>query len=204
MRGLTVRAAQAQFSLRDADRVIRRFDNAGPWQFNRELRRVVAGIERLTYVSPFELRDLVEASRRQEFGRATHLLGRYFQELLDRAGVGLEVLGAEPIERLIRDYVLRDLTPGGGAATGPATFRTLLNHGFLFLATATNLTDGRLERLGEEQVGGADLDLVQALLASSAFPGVFRPRWSWELRPVLPQADQYIRREYRKGWDLTA
>jgi predicted acylesterase/phospholipase RssA len=189
VRGLTVRAAQARFSLREADRVLRRFDAADPWTFNRELRRVVAGIERLTYVSPFELRDLVESARRQRGGRAMRLLGLYFQELLDRAGVGLEVLGAEPLELLIRDYVLEGLTNGSAEHV---TFETFLDRGLLFLATATNLTDGRLETLGEEQLGGMSPNLLQALLASSAFPGVFRPRWSWELRPGTAKVDQYI------------
>jgi hypothetical protein len=62
------------------------------------------------------------------------------------------------------------------------------------LATATNLTEGRLEVIGEspdaEDQPGAYLD--QALLASSAFPAVFRPRWSWELRAGAPRAMQYV------------
>ena len=191
VRGITVRAAQARFSIRDADRVIRRFDAPNPWTWSDELRRVVAGLERLAYVSPFELRDVVEAFRRQRYGTGTRLLERYFQELLDRAGVGLEVLGAEPLERLILDYVLQGLGPA--AATGRTTLQEFLDHGVFFFATITNLTEGRLQNLGDAQIGGVatDLNLLQSLLASSAFPGVFRRRWSWEVQLSVTRPEEY-------------
>jgi len=34
--------------------------------------------------------------------------------------------------------------------------------------------------------------LLNTLLASSAFPGVFRPRWAWEVMPAARSDDQYI------------
>ena len=194
IRGLTVRAAQARFSIRQADRVIRRFDDANPWAFNRETRAVFAGVERLTYVSPFELLELLEAFRRQQNDRVVDLLQGDLQELLDRAGVGMEILGAEPLLLLIREYVIEALC-GTGTPQPAATFQRLLNDGLVFLATATNMSEGGLEVLGQEQLfafGGSRIDLEHSLLASSAFPGVFRPRWEWEVRPEDGRWDQYI------------
>jgi len=192
VRGFTVRAARATFSIREADRVMRRFDSANPWTFSRELRRVLAGLERLAYVSPFELRQVVEAFRRQQLGTGMRLLEDYFQELLSRAGVGQEVLGAEPLERLINDYVLEGLA-SEGMRPAHVTFQQLLMSGTFFFATATNLSAGRLDALGADQLDteGSTLNLLQALLASSAFPGVFRRRWSWEVESGTGRPEEY-------------
>ncbi len=192
VRSFTVRAAQARFSLREADRVIRRFDAANPWTWSSELRRVVAGFERLAYVSPFELRDVVEAFRRQQVGLGLSLLERYFQELLERAGIGQEVLGSEPLQQLITDYVLKDLTPAGGHAA-QVTFQEFLDSGIAFFATATNLTEGRLDAWGDDQLSAAPTsrNLLQALLTSSAFPGVFRRRWGWESHATTAYQEEY-------------
>jgi predicted acylesterase/phospholipase RssA len=192
IRAITVRAAQTRFSLRDADRVFRRYDQAGLQRFDRELRTVVAGLERLTYISPFELKELIDAIRRQRSGQVFHFLRLYFQEWLDRAGVGTEVLGAEPLERLITDYVLEGLGARGHPAATP--FRAFVDGKIFFLATATNLTDGGLEILGEEQLEDPEsgLTVLHGLLASSAFPGVFRPRWLSEFRSDTRRRRQYI------------
>jgi predicted acylesterase/phospholipase RssA len=189
IRSITVRSAQTRFSLREADRVLRRLDAVGLRPFGADVRRVVAGIERLTYVSPFELLLLVKTLRLQRYGRAMRLIVQYAQELLDRAGVGVEALGAEPLERLIEDYVLKELPDGRHAKFG-----AFYPDGIWFLATATNMSQGSLEILGERQLADdpATPNLLNGLLASSAFPGVFRPRWSWELIPTSPVADQYI------------
>jgi hypothetical protein len=53
-----------------------------------------------------------------------------------------------------------------------------------FLATATNLTTGELDLLGSHSSLDRVPALVPGLLASSAFPGVFRPRADWELRSL--------------------
>jgi hypothetical protein len=72
--------------------------------------------------------------------------------------------------------------------------RYLTTKGMYFLATTTNLTMGRLEVLGEQQLDpeGVPAFLKDGLLASSAFPGVFRPRWSWEVMPGTNVRHQYI------------
>jgi hypothetical protein len=74
-------------------------------------------------------------------------------------------------------------------------FQAFLDDGIHFLATTTNLTRGRLEVLGgDDPPPGPDrrATLLDGLLASSAFPAVFRPRWSWEIMPSARNNDQYI------------
>jgi predicted acylesterase/phospholipase RssA len=195
IRGFTVRAAATRFSLSQADRVFRTFDKPLPGDFDRELRAVAAGLERLFYISPFELKDLVEAARRREPSKAVQLLVLSLQEWLGRMGVGNQVLGAEPLALLITEHVLEGLPGYSIEHPGTVPFDAFSSDGIYFLATATNLTRGKLEVLGERP----DLDrperramLLDGLLASSAFPGVFRPRWSWEVMPAAETADQYI------------
>ena len=193
VRSFTLRAAATRFSLQQADRFFRRYDAAGAGRFDREARSVVAGLERLLYISPFELASLVKAIRLQDMPEMTRLLKDYLQEWLDRMGCGSQVLGAEPLALIITEHVLPWLA-AGTAPDAPVPFDAFLKHrGIYFLATTTNLTEGRLEVLGEQQLfGSRRVVLLEGLLASSAFPGVFRPRWSWEVRPATPEADQYI------------
>jgi predicted acylesterase/phospholipase RssA len=195
IRGFTVRAAAAGFSLDQVDRVFRKFDAPSPNRYNRELRRVAAGLERLFYVSPFELKDLLEAIRRRQPSRVLRLLAMDLQEWLSRMGVGNQVLGAEPLAQLIAEHVLDGLPGYSWEHPGTVPFDVFTEDGIYFLATATNLSRGRLEVLGERP----DLDpaepsamLLDSLLASSAFPGVFRPRWAWEIMPAARSDDQYI------------
>jgi predicted acylesterase/phospholipase RssA len=192
VRGLTLRAAATRFSLRQADRFFRRFDAAGANQFNREARLVAAGLERLFWLSPFELHDLVKALRLGKANKVYDQLRSHVQEWLERMGVGNQVLGSEPLALLISEHVLERLTTVGGA---PAAFDHFLDTaGICFLATTVNLTEGCLEILGEGQLGGTQPPAVmlEGLLASSAFPGVFRPRWSWEVMPRTNARHQYI------------
>jgi hypothetical protein len=114
--------------------------------------------------------------------------------------VGNQVLGAGPLTMLILEHVLRPMAaetrpPAAAKAADQIGFDAFLKRsGVFFLATATNLSQGRLEILGEQQPGGAagQANLLNGLLASSAFPGVFRPRWSWEVMPGTRQRHQYI------------
>ena len=181
VRQLTVRAAEMRFSIRDADRVFRKYDYPSFPQLERSFRHVVAGIERLLYVAPYELNDLVRAIRTGDNEKMIEMVRVQIQNFLDRMQIGEEALGAEALEELIERYVTYRTGPDSQA---PFTIDTLREeHGIQFLATTTNLRKGRLEVLGEwpEVDGHPSPKISQALLASSAFPGVFRPRWAWEL-----------------------
>jgi predicted acylesterase/phospholipase RssA len=185
IRTFTVRGAQTRFSLFSADRTFRRYDADRTGRFDQKVRQVAAGLERLLWVSPFELLALVKAFRLDDSQSYEKLLRDYFQEVLDRSGVGREILGTEPLQLLIREHVLRGLGGDPSRTAKEARFDAFLKRsGALFLATATNLDEGRLEILGDRQLGdkGA-VSLLQGLLASSAFPSVFRPRRAWEVMP---------------------
>jgi len=193
IRNFTLRAASTGFSLRDLDTAFRAFDRSGTNAYGDQMRNVLAGVERLFYISPFEARDAVKAFRLRRYAEAHSLLEAYVQEWLERGGVGLEILGAEPLAILIREHVLNEI-----AARGPdpaAGFAELLRtRGIQFIATATNITCGRLDINHLPAVDPA-LDgtrAIDALLASSAFPGVFRPRWSWEVNPKTSAVEQFI------------
>jgi predicted acylesterase/phospholipase RssA len=178
-RRLTLRAASARFSLRDADLFFRNYDRLES-QFDFVARRVVGGIEHLFYVSPYELSDLVRHIRDQDYARALALARRYAQEICDRGQVSFEVLGAEPLILLIDQHVMRD---EGGVMQNrrkPA----------IFLLTTTNFTTGELKVV--ELPATPSRGLVEALLASSAFPGIFRPRWARETVFGDNSTDQYI------------
>ena len=191
VRNLTLRAAATRLSLRQADSGFRRYDRPRRGQFEQELRVVLAGLERLFYVSPFEVKDLVEAIRDRRTHDVYRLVRHYLQEWLDRSGIETEALGAEPLALLIREHVIKGL-PGDAEPT-QVPFDVFLEDGLCLLATTTNLTKGRLEILGKGQIRSkTNLTLLDSLLASSAFPGVFRPRESWELMPATGAADQFI------------
>ena len=192
VRSVTVRGAQTRFSLSDADRTFRRYEAKRGHRFSEGARAVFAGIERLLWISPFELAALLRVLRQGDSQESERLLRLYFQEILDRSGVGAEILGSEPLQLLIREHVLR----GGESKKSPreraltARFDEFIGKegdqgGIVFLATATNLDRGRLEILGDRQMGSEEgsVSLLQGLLASSAFPGVFRPRSRWEVFP---------------------
>jgi predicted acylesterase/phospholipase RssA len=194
VRNFTLRGAATAFSLRQADRFFRRYDLARASTFDAEARMVMAGLERLFYISPFELKELVKALRDRNMPRAVELLKRLTQDWLDRMGCGNQILGAEPLALVITEHIISQLAPGG-ASNAPVPFDAFLaRRGIYFLATATNLTQGRLEVLGEQQLIGSahQAMLLEGLLASSAFPAVFRPRWAWELIPGTRTRDQYI------------
>jgi predicted acylesterase/phospholipase RssA len=183
IRRFTLRAAEARFTPKDIDNVFRSYDKSGNNRFERRARRVIAGLEHLLYVSPFELLALLRALRLQDARRAYRLVRRYFQELLDRGGVSLEILGTEPLRALISDHVLTE---------SQKELRAVPIQGFTplkFLVTVTNLTTGKLQLVGDLSEPAT---LIDALLASSAYPGVFRPRWGWEVFTSDYQQDQLV------------
>lgn len=184
IRHFTLRAGSANFSLRDADGLFRQFDQRGLESFSRRSRKVLAGIHRLFYLDPLELVDVLSLNsphKRRELGDRLLL---FAQDALNRAGVGVELLGAEPLELLIETHVLKEKERKDHG------FDIFLDHGIHFMATATNLKTGELDVLGSFCNHLRRPALIPGLLASSAFPGVFRPRMNWELRagsPGLPE-----------------
>jgi predicted acylesterase/phospholipase RssA len=192
VRGLTLRAASARVSLRDVDRLFRTYDRSGALAWSRETRRTLAALEQLLYLSPIDAADLAQSARRGQTEAVFRVLSDVAQKFLEKGGAGLEVLGAEPLAALVEHYVLATSFPGQPASKVPLS--AFAPKGLYFLATATNLTRGRLEYLGLEELRRPERRalLSESLLASSAFPGVFRPRWAWELMPLCGEADQYV------------
>lgn len=175
VRRFTLRAAEADFSPRDIDRALRQFDSDDPKTFNRRVRKVAAGLERLFYFSPFELFDVIRDARMRHTASVAKALIHDVQELLERGGLGQELLGSESLSLLINRHVVRD-----AQLKRFASFRDGTNKIF-FLATAVDLVDG-LETLGAPwNDAHGDVLTEFGLLASSAFPAVFRPRQAWEV-----------------------
>jgi predicted acylesterase/phospholipase RssA len=179
VRRFTLRAAEAEFSPRDVDRALRQFDSDDPKKFNRRIRKVAAGLERLFYFSPFELLDVIRSARNRETSSMATALIHDIQEFLERGGLGQEILGSESLSLLIQRHVVR-----GGELRRFASFREGSGNDrkIFFLATATNLVQGGLEILGAPWNDPNNDVLTEfGLLASSAFPAVFRPRQAWEV-----------------------
>jgi predicted acylesterase/phospholipase RssA len=176
VRGFTVRAGETNFSPRDLDLALRRYDFDRSASFIRRLRKVAAGVERLFYFSPAAFLKLVESGRNRRFGELVAQLEEGVQKFLERGGVGEEILGAEPLALLIRSHVIEPLAQQG---CPEGLFSSFIGKGIYFLATTTNLTQGKLEILGDTADCG--IPLLEGLLASSAFPAIFRPREGWEI-----------------------
>lgn len=191
IRRFTLRAADTPIALCDLDYLFRRYDHGGASAFNGRMRAVAAGIERLTYISPFELVELLRDLRTEQFAHFMSELRVDIQDFLDRGGVGQEILGSEPLVSLIEQHVLSGRrSPDRNIED---LFESFRDCGIYFLATATNLEMGKLEILGESIFSSAEEpSLRYGLLASSAFPAVFRPRQSWEIFRRSNVAHQYI------------
>jgi predicted acylesterase/phospholipase RssA len=191
VRRITLRAGGADFSPKDLDMLFRRYDEDPPEVYSGKTRRTIAGLERLLYLSPFELLELVEAHRHQNYSGLYSLIGRHLQELLDRNGASLEILGAEPLVLLLTEHLLRyhkQPVPRFNLFADKGSDRNI--H---LLATVTNLTKGKLRTLGSPHRDHTEWPILrEGLLASSAFPGVFRPRNSWEIFPTSADQDQYV------------
>jgi predicted acylesterase/phospholipase RssA len=192
IRKLTLRAADTRFSIQQADRFFRKYDYPGFREFDRNARQVLAGLERLFYVNPYQVNQLVRDFRNDDMEAALDGLRKYAQQWLNRMQVSNQILGAEPLEQLIEEYVTKGITTKNPVGVTFDDLRTA--SGIHFLATATNLTEGRLEIIGDKPLSsdeGAAI-LQEGLLTSSAFPGVFRPRWSWAVFPDGRSECQYI------------
>ena len=170
IRHFAIHVASADFSPHDIDMVFRRYEMDSAMGFGRRVRRVFSGMERLFYLTPFELLELTRTLRNADWQQASKQLKNHLQEMVDRYGVGLELLGSEPLQQLIDGFVFQGL---------PANSTRLDHFGFPLIGTTTNLTLGQLDILRASHPW--DPRFTQSLLASSAFPAVFRPRWSWEV-----------------------
>jgi predicted acylesterase/phospholipase RssA len=183
IRNVTLRFGKADFSLRDADTAFRQFDRQTWGSYSKSVRQVLAGLEQMFFLDGKELLDLTISARERKHKRVIHLMRDYGQEFLDRSDVGAEILGAEPLELLIRHHVLGPL---GLDLHQSSQFNVFKQFGVDFLATVTNVTTRQLDILSSMSPQHRQPNLLDGLLASSAFPAVFRPRWAWEIRPTDP------------------
>lgn len=180
IRHFSIHAASADFSPHDLDMIFRRYEMDSTFSFGRRARRVFSGMERLFYLSPFELFELAQTFRASNWQKAAKLAKKFTQDMVDRYGVGLELLGPEPLQQLIDGFVF----------DGKPVPTTRLDHfGFPLMGTTTNLTQGHLDILRSSNP--SDPRFTQCLLAGSAFPIVFRPRWSWEIYRHPEHVAQY-------------
>jgi predicted acylesterase/phospholipase RssA len=180
VRHFSIHAASANFSPHDLDRIFRRYEKDFDFGFGRRARRVFSGLERLFHISPFEMLDLARTLRAGHWQDAVRLVKQLTQDMVDRYGVGLELLGPEPLQQLIDGFAFNGK---------PNPDARLTHFGFPLMGTVTNLTLGTLEIL--RSMHPWDPRFTQSLLASSAFPAVFRPRWSWEVYRHPGKVAQY-------------
>ncbi len=193
VRNLTIRASRIGFSMRQADHFFRKYDHPRSGEFEKLARTVLAGLERVFYLNPYQLNQLVRSIRDEDDAAFVDGLREYAQQWLQHMNVGVETLGAEPLRQLIEHFVIPQKHKQHPEST---PFDVFSENSMQFLATATNLTHGKLEIIGDapelENHDSSETMLMEALLVSSAFPGVFRPRWSWDLRPQTSRKAQYI------------
>lgn len=180
IRHFSIHAAAADFSPHDLDLILRRYEKDPSFTFSKRARRVLSGLERLFYLSPFEVLELAQSLRASDWQATAKQLKKLGQDMASRYGVGLEVLGPEPLQQLIDGFVF----------DGKTHCSTRLDHfGFPLMGTTTNLTLGKLDILRSTHPW--DPRFTQSLLAGSAFPAVFRPRWSWEVYRHPEHVAQY-------------
>ena len=108
------------------------------------------------------------------------------QNFLDRSGVRDEILGAEPLQMLIEALGKPpdEFDEPSFDCYGPHMYR---------LVTATNLQAGALEVFGMNAASRAKTgaSFSETLLASGAFPLVFRPRLQSDLLPAAHEFAQF-------------
>jgi predicted acylesterase/phospholipase RssA len=213
VRRLTIRANDVHLTPKSLDHVFRRFELQNNDRFNKNVRRVAAGFERFLYMSPFELLELTQALHNMDGATAVKLMRDAIDYFFERSGAGLELLGAEPLHMLITEHVLEQIDAD--------TQRTLTVGQYLeglpwingqkdlsykprpyLLISTTDLTNGTLEVIGSDSLEspqdedrikrGSDALLVEALLAGSAFPAVFRPRRRSEVYPTVHKGSVFV------------
>lgn len=109
-------------------------------------------------------------------------------ETIDRLGVYEAVLGANLIEREIRKLLKDDLVEGRDHASAQIAMQPFLDNGTAFFATTVNVVTEAITTLGAE-LDCTSYDMMEALLASSAFPAAFAPRRASSLYPGIGRRD---------------
>ncbi len=201
VRRLTIRANDVHVTPKMLDDVCRQFDHLSSDRFNHAVREVAAGFERLLYISPFELLELYRAMHNADGEALGSQLAHAVDYLFERSGAGLEMLGAEPLKMLIAEHVLEGIPQKEQRSISVEDFLKTLSGAaadpYLLIST-TDLTNGKLHMIGGKSYrhnlakGDKSPLLVEALLAGSAFPAVFRPRRHSEVYPTGEQSTVFV------------
>jgi predicted acylesterase/phospholipase RssA len=122
------------------------------------------------------------------FSKAIHaFLKQISTETIDRLGIYEAVLGANLIEREIRKLLKEDI-PADDAPLLDRIQPFLRDSEIAFFATTVNLITERITTLGAD-LNCESYDVMEALLASSAFPAAFAPRRASALYPGTGRRD---------------
>ena len=148
------------------------------------------GFQRLGFVWPSEQLRLWDAAYAEDLGGFWRQLRAQIVRGLHGYEVPLEVLGADRILGKAWELGL-GLGDRDQAAEQPfITYDNVLdNGGIRLMATTTDLSDGTIRLLGFEE-RFSNPALMPAVFASSAFPGLFRPRRESEVFPKTGSPDR--------------
>ncbi len=124
------------------------------------------------------------------FSDAIHEFWRQIsKETIDRLGIHDAVLGASLIEKEMR-LLLQDDIPSNPDDAAIALQPFLDDAGIAFFGTTVNLVTESIMTLGSE-LNRSTYDMMEALLASSAFPAAFAPRRASALYPGIGRRDMF-------------
>jgi hypothetical protein len=112
-------------------------------------------------------------------------------ETIDRLGIYEAVLGANLIERELRKLLKDDIRVGRDAESTRLAMQPFLPDGMAFFATTVNVITEAITTLGAE-LDRKSYDMMEALLASSAFPAAFAPRRASALYPGVGRRDIFF------------
>ncbi len=171
-------ADETRFTLREARELLGPVPGGGR-DFEVRRRRLLGEIQRLAFIGPAELERLIERLQARAFAPFTVELMKHLDRLLERSGLGSEILGSESLAAIVRERILARKSGTSAGATSQSFAR--FGEDLRFLATTTDLLGGRLVVLGGRDYPPERVSLLEGFLASSAFPLVFRPRRSWEV-----------------------
>jgi hypothetical protein len=107
-------------------------------------------------------------------------------ETIERLGIQNALLGANLIEREMRRLLVEDIPPSDHVDSALQPF--LKDAGIAFFGTTVNLVTESITTLGSE-LNRRSYDMMEGLLASSAFPAAFAPRRASALYPGVGRRD---------------